>query len=90
MFYNLFKKYKISKVYTNHDYEAYARDRDIQIKNILGEKNIELLEVDNTKVRLQQTERLVKLKNNRDEIAVTDSLNALDEITLITAIHQRN
>ena len=42
-FQSLTKKYKIEKVYTNHDYEAYARDRDTQIKNILAEKNIQLL-----------------------------------------------
>jgi deoxyribodipyrimidine photo-lyase len=42
-FQSLTKKYQIEKVYTNHDYEAYARDRDAQIKNILAENNIELL-----------------------------------------------
>ena len=42
-FQSLTKKYQIEKVYTNHDYESYARDRDTQIKNILAEKNIELL-----------------------------------------------
>jgi methylmalonyl-CoA mutase len=71
--------------------EAAAKKQakiDIEEEIIVGlnrythneENNIELLEVDNTKVRLQQTERLVKLKNNRDEIAVTDSLNALEKI----------
>lgn len=42
-FQNLIQKYQIEKVFTNHDYEAYARDRDTQIKNILTAKNIELL-----------------------------------------------
>lgn len=42
-FRSLSTKYQIEKVYTNHDYEGYARDRDTQIKNILAEKNIELL-----------------------------------------------
>lgn len=71
--------------------EAAAKKQakiDIEEEIIVGlnrythneENSIELLEVDNTKVRFQQTERLVKLKNNRDEIAVTDSLNALEKI----------
>ena len=71
--------------------EAAAKKQakiDIEEEIIVGlnrythneENNIELLEVDNTKVRLQLTERLVKLKNNRDEIAVMDSLNALEKI----------
>lgn len=41
-FRSLTKKYQIEKVYTNHDYESYARDRDNLVKNVLGEKNIEL------------------------------------------------
>jgi deoxyribodipyrimidine photo-lyase len=41
-FRSLSTKYQIEKVYTNHDYEGYARDRDTQIKIILAEKNIEL------------------------------------------------
>lgn len=38
---------------------------------------IELLEVDNTEVRLQQVDRLQKLKSERDSSAVEEALNAL-------------
>lgn len=41
---DVFKKvtteYKVSKVYTNHDYEPYARKRDAEIKEFLSLKNI--------------------------------------------------
>jgi len=44
---NAFKKllstYKIATVFTNHDYEPYARKRDKQIAIILKENNIDLL-----------------------------------------------
>lgn len=39
--------------------------------------DIEILEVDNTKVRLQQIDRLQKLKANRDNDAVKDALQAI-------------
>jgi deoxyribodipyrimidine photo-lyase len=35
VFNNLSKKYKITKVYTNHDYEPYAIKRDKEIANLL-------------------------------------------------------
>ncbi len=35
VFKNLLKKYKISKVYTNHDYEPYAITRDKEVANLL-------------------------------------------------------
>lgn len=41
--------------------------------------NIDILEVDNTKVRTQQIERLDKLKAERDPSAVEQALNALTE-----------
>ncbi len=39
----LAEKYHIGKVYTNHDYEPYARQRDLAVKKLLAEKGIELL-----------------------------------------------
>ena len=36
----IIKDYQVDSVYTNHDYEPYANDRDEKIKNILEEKNI--------------------------------------------------
>jgi deoxyribodipyrimidine photo-lyase len=36
----IYKKLKPKSVYTNHDYEPYARKRDGEIKNILEEKSI--------------------------------------------------
>lgn len=41
------------------------------------EMELEILEVDNTQVRIQQIERLQQLKANRDEAAVQAALNAL-------------
>lgn len=41
--------------------------------------NIEILEVDNTKVRNQQIERLAKLKSERNQVEVDNALNALTE-----------
>lgn len=40
-FRKLSEKYQINAVYTNNDYEGYARERDESIKNLLKEKNIE-------------------------------------------------
>jgi deoxyribodipyrimidine photo-lyase len=37
---DLIKKYSIHSVFTNHDYEPYALDRDETIKNILVKNNI--------------------------------------------------
>lgn len=31
----------VKKVFTNHDYEPYAKERDAEVKKLLGEKNIE-------------------------------------------------
>lgn len=36
----LLQSYDIQEVYTNHDYEAYAKDRDTSIEQILGTKDI--------------------------------------------------
>lgn len=41
--------------------------------------NIEILDVDNAKVRIQQLERLKLLKDNRDEAKVQQALDALTE-----------
>ena len=43
------------------------------------EDPIEILEVDNTKVRLAQIERLKTLKTNRDDVKVKECLTALEE-----------
>lgn len=34
-------EYKVSRVYTNHDYEPYARNRDQKIRLFLAERNID-------------------------------------------------
>jgi deoxyribodipyrimidine photo-lyase len=39
---NLITAYNIAEVYTNHDYEPYAIERDLQIRNFLQTKNIVL------------------------------------------------
>jgi deoxyribodipyrimidine photo-lyase len=41
VFKTIFKKYNVKAVYTNHDYEPYARQRDHSIKELLFQKNIE-------------------------------------------------
>ncbi len=41
IFKNLLSEFNIEKVFTNHDYEPYASERDLAILNILKEKNIE-------------------------------------------------
>lgn len=38
----LIKDFSIEKVYTNHDFEPYALQRDAEIKDFLASKNIEL------------------------------------------------
>ena len=40
VFESLLKKYKIKSVYTNHDYEPYALERDKSIKSFLEKKNV--------------------------------------------------
>lgn len=42
VFKTLTQQYDITNVYTNHDYESYAQERDSEIKQYLSEKNIEL------------------------------------------------
>ena len=37
----LIKEYDIKEVYTNHDYEPYAKERDDEIKTFLADHNIE-------------------------------------------------
>ncbi len=41
---------------------------------------IDILDVDNDKVRTQQVERLRKLKSERDNKQVEEALNALTEV----------
>ena len=40
LFPDLIKKYSIQTVFTNHDYEPYARERDKKVEKILKENNI--------------------------------------------------
>ena len=40
VFKNLIKEHDIKAVYTNHDYEPYARKRDKEISNLLSAKNV--------------------------------------------------
>ncbi|TBW29364.1 deoxyribodipyrimidine photo-lyase [Gramella sp. KN1008] len=44
VFINLLKDYSIKKVFTNRDYEPYARERDEKVKNLLKENEIEFLD----------------------------------------------
>ena len=41
VFENLLHEYDVQCVYTNHDYEPYAKERDEQIKSLLGDNDIE-------------------------------------------------
>lgn len=43
VFKELIKDYNISQVYTNHDYEPYARERDGEIKKLLTDNDIEFI-----------------------------------------------
>lgn len=38
----LLKEHSISRVYTNHDYEPYAKERDLGVKELLATKGVEL------------------------------------------------
>ena len=40
VFKRLLKEYSIETVYTNHDYEPYAKSRDSEIKELLEKKNV--------------------------------------------------
>ncbi len=40
VFKKLISKFKIKEVYTNHDYEPYAKDRDAKIKELLNQNDI--------------------------------------------------
>ena len=40
IFQEILNKHEVSDVYTNHDYEPYARERDTEISNFLTSKNI--------------------------------------------------
>ncbi|MEO8415046.1 MAG: deoxyribodipyrimidine photo-lyase [Ginsengibacter sp.] len=42
-FKKLLRDYNVQAVFTNHDYEAYAIERDDLIKNLLSQKNIKLV-----------------------------------------------
>ena len=58
-----------------------GKDIIVGVNNYLTDEksNIEILEVDNTKVRTQQLERLAKLKAERNAAEVEKALNALTE-----------
>lgn len=43
VFESLLEEYSIAQVYTNHDYEPYAKERDNGIKKLLAASNVELL-----------------------------------------------
>ncbi|OYZ16180.1 MAG: deoxyribodipyrimidine photolyase [Bdellovibrio sp. 28-41-41] len=43
VFQKLVKTYSLEKVYTNRDYEPYARERDKKVSDILAEHGVELL-----------------------------------------------
>ncbi|WP_373517057.1 deoxyribodipyrimidine photo-lyase [Pricia sp.] len=43
VFEDLCKEYEVHEVYTNHDYEPYAKDRDERIRKFLKDKDIELI-----------------------------------------------
>lgn len=40
VFKSLTKDFRVASVFTNHDYEPYARERDAKVKSFLEEKNI--------------------------------------------------
>jgi deoxyribodipyrimidine photo-lyase len=40
----LIEEYDVQSVYTNRDYEPYAKERDDEVKNILKQKSIQLLD----------------------------------------------
>ncbi|MCX7550313.1 cryptochrome/photolyase family protein [Xanthomarina sp. F2636L] len=40
VFKNLISKYQIDSIYTNHDYEPYAKERDAEIETLLAKENI--------------------------------------------------
>lgn len=40
----LLEEYEIENVYTNRDYEPYAKERDSSVKNLLKDKNIQFLD----------------------------------------------
>ncbi|MFY0601843.1 MAG: deoxyribodipyrimidine photo-lyase [Cyclobacteriaceae bacterium] len=42
-FEKLIHEYEISAVYTNRDYEPYAKERDLHVQNLLSEKKIQFL-----------------------------------------------
>lgn len=44
VFKEIISEYEIKKVYTNRDYEPYAKERDEKIKDLLNEKDIEFLD----------------------------------------------
>lgn len=40
---NILKEYRVKSVYTNHDYEPYAKERDEKLNRFFTEKNIQFL-----------------------------------------------
>ncbi len=43
IFQNLLEEYEVQAVYTNHDYEPYARERDATIQKLLSENEVDFL-----------------------------------------------
>ena len=43
IFKSLFNDYSIAQVFTNHDYEPYAKDRDSAVANLLSSSGVEFL-----------------------------------------------
>ena len=58
-----------------------GKDVIVGVNNYITDEpsNIEILDVDNAKVRLQQIDRLQQLKANRDEAKVQEALDAITE-----------
>lgn len=52
----------------------------VNIYQVENDKPIDILEVDNTQVRIQQIERLKSVKSQRDEVAVQNALQKLTQI----------
>ena len=47
----LLSEYDVAAVYTNRDYEPYAKERDEQIRNLLGKFNPEILNIKPTHIK---------------------------------------
>jgi len=75
-------KMRIEKAAAEKQARIDSGDDKIIGLNIFGvtdEENIDILELDNTKVRTAQIERLGKIKSERDESRVQESLNRITD-----------